>query len=114
MAGDKKKILLAEDDKFICKAYTDGLTKAGFEVFIAHDGVEAMNKIKSQKFDLILLDLVMPSKNGFEVLEELIINPGMSNAPVVVLSNLGQESDTKKAKDLGAVDFRNADSLQQR
>ena len=105
MAGDKKKILLAEDDKFICKAYMDGLAKAGFEVFIAHDGVEAMNKIKSQKFDLILLDLVMPSKNGFEVLEELIINPGMSNAPVVVLSNLGQESDTKKAKDLGAVDY---------
>jgi DNA-binding response OmpR family regulator len=101
----KKKILLAEDDKFICKAYQDGLTRAGFEVVIAHDGEQALSKIKSDKPDLILLDLIMPSKNGFEVMEDLKKNPSMSKAPVVILSNLGQESDVKKSKDLGAVDY---------
>jgi two-component system, OmpR family, alkaline phosphatase synthesis response regulator PhoP len=105
MASIKKKILLAEDDKFISRAYEDGLGKAGFEVVVANDGGEAIAKVKSEKPDIVLLDLIMPTKNGFEVLEELKLDPDLSKIPVVVLSNLGQDSDVKKSKDLGAVDY---------
>jgi len=104
-SSTKPKILLAEDDKYISRAYKDGLERAGFKVIIAFDGEEAMQKIKAEKPDLVLLDLVMPVKNGFEVLEELRIDGELSEIPVVILSNLGQESDIKKGKELGAVDY---------
>jgi DNA-binding response OmpR family regulator len=105
MPTKKPRILLAEDDKFICKAYKDGLSKAGFEMVIAHDGNEAMEKIKLDKPDLVLLDLIMPDKGGFEVLEELKMDNTFKKMPVVILSNLGQDSDIKQGKDLGAVDY---------
>lgn len=101
----KRKIILAEDDSYICRAYKDGLERAGFDVIIASDGQEAMTKIASQKPDLILLDLIMPIKNGFEVLEELGADKILNKIPVVILSNLGQESDIKKGKELGADDY---------
>jgi DNA-binding response OmpR family regulator len=101
----KPKILIAEDDSFICRAYKEGLTKAGFEIAIAHNGNEAIEKIKSAKPDLVLLDLVMPDKNGFEVLEELKMNGTLKKTSVIVLSNLSQESDFKQVKDLGAADY---------
>jgi two-component system, OmpR family, alkaline phosphatase synthesis response regulator PhoP len=100
-----KKIILAEDDKFISKAYSAGLSGEGFEVIATYDGEEAMKAIKKNKPDLILLDLVMPSKNGFEVLEELKLDKSLGKIPVLILSNLGQESDVEKAKALGAVDY---------
>lgn len=100
-----KKILLIEDDKYICRAYKDGLERAGFEVVLAFDGQEGMEKIKSEKFDLTLLDLVMPVKNGFETLEELKKDDEFKKIPVVILSNLGQASDVEKGKALGAVDY---------
>ena len=100
-----KKILLAEDDKFIARAYTDGLTRAGFAVITAVDGEEAMAKIRIQKPDLMLLDLIMPVKNGFEVLEELSEDKKIAKFPIIILSNLGQESDIQKAKDYEATDY---------
>lgn len=105
MAETKKKILLAEDDKFISRAYKDGLTRAGFEIVLASDGKEAMQKIKQDRPDLILLDLIMPIKNGFEVLEEVKKDDELKSIPIVVLSNLGQDSDVAKGKALGAVDY---------
>ncbi|MGB2762498.1 MAG: response regulator [Minisyncoccales bacterium] len=100
------RILLAEDDKFISRAYKDGLERAGFEVIIASDGVEAVNKIKSEALDLILLDLIMPIKNGFEVLSEIkMMDHDLKKISVVILSNLGQDSDVEKGKALGAVDY---------
>ncbi len=105
MSENKKNILLAEDDRFISKAYKAGLEKAGFEVIPAYDGVEALKKIKEKEPDLVLLDIVMPEKNGFEVLEEMKMNKGMKNIPVVIISNLGQESDIKKGKELGVLDY---------
>ncbi|MEK7646990.1 MAG: response regulator [Patescibacteria group bacterium] len=102
---DKKKIFLVEDDQFIVRAYKDSLERAGFEVTVAFDGVEAMEQLKSMTPDLILLDIIMPLKNGFEVLSELKIDDRLKNVPVVVLSNLGQDSDIKKGKELGAVDY---------
>lgn len=105
MEKELKKILLAEDDTFISRAYGDGFTRAGFDVVLAHDGVEALSKIRSEKPDIILLDIIMPDKNGFEVLEEIKKDKGFSNIPVIVLSNLGQQSDIEQGKKLGAVDY---------
>lgn len=99
------KILLAEDDKFISKAYQDGLGRAGFEVIAAYDGNEALNKIKSKKPNIILLDLIMPEKNGFEVLEEIKTDNDLKNIPIIILSNLGQSSDIQRGRDLGANDY---------
>ncbi len=107
MSDNKKnvKVLMAEDDKFIARAYNDGLTRAGFSVTMASDGDEAIHKIRETKPDIILLDLIMPGKNGFEVLEEIKKDEDMKDIPVIILSNLGQETDVKKGKELGAVDY---------
>jgi DNA-binding response OmpR family regulator len=101
----KKKVLIAEDDKFISKAYAAGLIKAGFEVLIAHDGNEAMKMLKEHCPDVLLLDIMMPEKSGFEVLEEMKVTKTCAKIPVLVLSNLGQDSDIEKGKSLGAKDF---------
>ncbi len=101
----KAKILLAEDDKFISLAYKDGLERSGFHVIVANDGVEAIKKFKSEKPDLVLLDIIMPQKNGFEVLEEIKKSKKQKNIPIIILSNLGQDTDIKKSRELGASDY---------
>lgn len=107
MEKDNKKIkvLMAEDDKFISRAYKDGLTRAGFEIIMAIDGNETIKLAKSEQPDIILLDLIMPEKNGFEALEELRTDPETKEIPVIILSNLGQDTDIKQGKELGAVDY---------
>jgi len=101
----KYKVLLAEDDKFLIQAYTHGLGRAGFTVISAPDGEVALEKIGAEKPDIILLDLIMPVKNGFEVLEELQKDEELKKIPIIILSNLGQETDIKKGKELGAADY---------
>lgn len=98
----RRKILFVEDDEFSVSFYGNELKNAGFELVTASDGMDALAKIKSEKPDLILLDLILPHKNGFEVLEEL---KGKKSMPIVILSNLSQDSDIEKAKALGAVDY---------
>jgi DNA-binding response OmpR family regulator len=100
-----EKILLVEDDKFISRAYMAGLSKAGFEVVLAYDGEEAINKLQTEKPNIILLDLMMPVKDGFETLKEIKANAKLKKIPVVILSNLGQDSDIEKSKSLGATDY---------
>ncbi len=100
-----KKVLIVEDDKFLLSAYRVKLTKAGFEIKIATDGEEALKILREDKPDVILLDLVMPRKDGFAVLEELKTNPVWKSIPVIVLSNLSQKEDLEKAKALGAKDY---------
>ena len=100
-----KKILLVEDDDFVGRAYKDGLQRAGFDVDTATDGIEALKKAKNAHHDLIILDLVMPLKNGFEVLEELRNDQTFKETPIIVISNLGQETDIEKAMQLGATDY---------
>lgn len=100
-----KKILVVEDDKFLSSAYRLKLTKAGFEVKLASDGNEALNTLVDYTPDLILLDLIMPVKDGFAVLAELHANPLWKTIPVIVASNLGQKEDVDKSKQLGASDF---------
>lgn len=98
-----KNILIAEDEKALANALSLKLTHAGFSVKVATDGSETLEMISKNKFDLILLDLVMPNLDGFAVLTE--ISARQSRVPVVVLSNLGQAEDEKRARELGAIDY---------
>jgi DNA-binding response OmpR family regulator len=103
--GGPKKVLLVEDDVFISRAYKDGLSRAGYDVETAFDGEEGLNKARAQHFDIILLDLIMPVLNGFETLEQLKSDPDLKRIPVVIMSNLGQESDIQKGREMGAADY---------
>ena len=99
------KILIAEDDQFILKAMTTKLQKEGYEVKIAVDGVALMEILKSYIPDLIILDLLMPKNDGFEVLKEVKADPKLKNIPILIASNLGQENDIQQVLDLGATDY---------
>lgn len=100
-----KKILVAEDDAFLANAYKVKLTKAGYEVVVAADGQEALEALKNFTPDIILLDLIMPIKDGFSTLEELKKLPEFTKIPVLIASNLGQPEDIDRAMKLGAIDF---------
>lgn len=104
-ASVKKFVLVAEDDKFYGNVYKTKLTKEGYDVAVAGDGVSALKLARERKPNLILLDLVMPIKDGFETLKELKADSALKDIKVIVLSNLGQDEDIKKAKSLGAVDY---------
>lgn len=99
------KILLAEDDKSLSSVMMNKLIRRGYQVILAKDGAEAVQKAISEKPKLILLDIIMPVKNGFEALEEIKQNPSTKDIAVVIMSNLGQDSDISKAKKLGAKDY---------
>ena len=100
-----KKILVVEDDKFLSQAYNVKLTKAGFEVTIALDGDQAMKSLQTTMPDLIVLDLIMPVKDGFSVLEDVKKDPKLKKIPVIIASNLGQTEDINRGMTLGAVDY---------
>lgn len=99
------KVLVAEDDQFLMNAYKVKLTKSGFEVVVASDGAEALEKLLSEKPDVMVLDLIMPKMDGFAVLEKIHSDEQFQGVPVIVASNLGQDDDIKKAKSLGAQHF---------
>lgn len=98
-----KKILIVEDEKPIAKAMELKLIHSGFEVQVAFDGEEALEALKKGGFDLIVLDLIMPKRDGFSTLQE--IKKRGINIPVIISSNLSQEEDLKKSNELGAIDF---------
>ena len=100
-----KKILIVEDDDYISKIYEIKFAKEGIAISIARDGEEAVKKASTENPDLILLDLMIPKKDGFEVLEEIKSTSKNAKTPVIVLSNLGQASDIERAEKLGAQDF---------
>jgi len=99
------KILLVEDDKFLRTVLERKLMNEGFEVVLAVDGDEALEKIITDKPDIILLDIILPKKNGFLVLENIKKDPELKKVPVLIISNLGQEEDVKKGLSLGAVEY---------
>lgn len=98
-----KRILIAEDEKPMANALGLKLRSAGFETTLVYDGESAVSATRESPFDLILLDLVMPKKDGFYVLEEL--KKSKITTPVIVSSNLSQEEDIKRARELGAKDY---------
>lgn len=105
MAESKTKILVAEDDSFLQKVYMTKLTQEGFLVEVASDGEEALKQLRNSPPDLLLLDLIMPRVNGFDVLQEMKDDNQLKKIPVVVLSNLGQPEDIQKCRELGAKDY---------
>ena len=105
MDTNKKKVMIVEDDEHISKVYEIKLAKEGYATSLAVDGEEAVTKITSEKPDLILLDLMIPKKDGFGVLEDIKKVPELASIPVIVLSNLGQQSDQDRALGLGANEY---------
>lgn len=107
MAEDKKlkKILLIEDDVFMVELLAHEFGQEEFELVIAKTGSEGVEKFKSEKPDLILLDILLPDFNGFEALRQIRREPGGPETKVVVLSNIGEANDIEEAKRLGSDDY---------
>lgn len=100
MAKPLKKILIAEDDPFLIKVIGTLLEDEGLSVDRANDGDEAIKKLQTNKYNLVLLDLIMPGKTGFEVLAEA--KKMKTKTPILIFSNLSQDEDKKKVMALGA------------
>jgi DNA-binding response OmpR family regulator len=99
------KVLLVEDDPFLYKVLSQRLYDEGVDVTVATDGEDAVVQAFKLKPSLVLLDLILPKKSGFEVLSEIRKNPPTSNMPVVVLSNLGQQEDIDQIEKLGVREY---------
>jgi DNA-binding response OmpR family regulator len=104
-ANGKTKVLVVEDDRFLLKILTMKFSAEGFDVASASDGEDGLKQLVSDPPDLLVLDLILPKMNGFEVLTEMRTNATTKNIPVVVLSNLGQDEDIRRANELGAQEF---------
>jgi len=96
---------MIEEDRFLRKIYRDKFSRLGFEFLEATNGEEGLNKVIYEKPNAVILDLMLPKKNGFDVLIEIKRNKNTQTIPVIILSNLGQESDIKKGLSLGAEDY---------
>lgn len=99
-----KKILIIEDDTFLRELIAKKLSREGFEIVHALDGEEGLKKSKEEKPDLILLDLILPTIDGFEVLSQIKRDPELAQIPVVILSNLGQREEIEMGLKMG-VDY---------
>jgi len=100
-----KTILVVEDDKFLRELIVRKLKEEGYQTVEAVDGEEALEKIKKPPFDLILLDLILPGIDGFEVLKQVKEESSLASVPVIILSNLGQREEVERGLKLGAVDY---------
>jgi len=101
----EKTILIIEDDKFLRELISQKLIKEGYNISEAVDGEEGIKKIKEEKPGLVLLDLILPGIDGFEVLTKMREDPSLSSIPVIILSNLGQKEDVERGLKLGAADY---------
>ncbi len=100
-----KKILIIEDDRFLKELMSKKLVGEGYQISEVIDGEEGVRAVKSEKPDLILLDLILPGIDGFEVLTRIKQDPEIAQIPVIILSNLGQKEDIERGIKLGAVDY---------
>ena len=101
----KKKILIIEDEENLKFLLAQKLTGEGFDVEEAIDGEKGMKKVKENKPDLILLDLLLPGIDGFEVLSRLKRDSGLESIPVIIISNFSQEGEVERGLKLGAIDY---------
>jgi DNA-binding response OmpR family regulator len=99
------KILIVEDDRFLRELITQKLIREGYNAVEAIDGEDGVKKIKEEGPDIILLDLILPGIDGFEVLKKTKEDPVTANIPVIILSNLGQKDDVDRGMKLGATDY---------
>ncbi len=105
MATKKPVILLIEDDTMISTMYQTKFSMEGQAIEVAMDGQTGLQKVLSLKPAVVLLDVILPKMDGFSVLSEMKKNPETKKIPVILLTNLGQDEDVKKGKDLGADDY---------
>lgn len=103
--SEEKYVLIIEDDSFYSNVYKTKIEKEGLSAVLASDGEEALKIAMEKKPALVILDLVMPEKDGFQTLTEMSSDPNLKDIPVVVLSNLSQEEDIKYVMDLGAKEY---------
>lgn len=95
-------ILLVEDDPFLIDIYSTKLKESGFQVEVASDGEKALAKAKEKKFDLMILDIVLPQMDGWEILERI---RKKGDLKIIILSNLGQRAEVEKGLRLGAIKY---------
>lgn len=104
-----KSILIVEDDPFLIDIYTTKLKDSGFSVEVAKEGESALRKLTEEKFDLLLLDIVLPQIDGWEILEKVKSQKSkvksLENLKIVILSNLGQKEEVEKGLKLGATKY---------
>lgn len=105
MSGKGKKILIIEDDPFLQSMYVTKLEANGYDVVSQEDGSKGFSSVQEESPDLILLDILLPGKDGFEILEELKADKSAKEIPVILLTNLGQRKDIERGLELGAVDY---------
>ena len=101
----KLKILIVEDDTFLAGIYANKFEREGFEVLLSIDGELGLQSAKKNKPGIILLDVLLPKLDGFEVLEKIKAEAATRAIPVVLLTNLGQKEDVDKGLKLGAADY---------
>jgi CheY-like chemotaxis protein len=99
------KILLIEDDELMLRMYQRAFKNAGHNMILASSGKEGLDKIRQDKFDLILLDIMMPKMSGLEVLEKLKADSETSSIPVVILTNLSDKKDAEESLKRGAIEY---------
>ena len=100
-----KKVLIIEDDDFLVGLEAAKIKSSGFEVVSAQTGEDALKKINEPKLDVILLDLLLPNFDGFEILKKIKENEKTKDIPVIIFSNLSENKDIEKAISLGATKF---------
>jgi len=99
------KVLIVEDEEILVKVLREKFIKEKFEVKVATDGDMALPRAKEFRPDIVVLDLILPKKDGFEVLKDLKSDSDLKNIPVLILSNLGQDEEIKKGLSLGAANY---------
>ncbi|KPJ54720.1 hypothetical protein AMJ47_03755 [Parcubacteria bacterium DG_72] len=100
-----KKILIIEDDKLLASLLKKKLKKEGYEVLVTFQGDKGLSKAKEIMPDLILLDIIMPVMNGFEVMEKIQKDQDLAKIPIIIVSNSGQPVEIGRAQELGARDW---------
>ncbi len=105
MEQEKANILLVEDDSFISGMYQTKLSMLGYKVRVCADGESGWAELKKERPDLLLLDIVLPKKDGFEILSDVRKDPELKDLTVILLTNLGQKPDVQKGLELGADDY---------
>jgi DNA-binding response OmpR family regulator len=105
MAESKGKILIIEDDRYISKMYQLKLSLEGYDVQVAENGKQGVDKVKEMMPNIILLDILMPELDGFEVLKIVKGDDATKDIPVLIMSNLGQEDHIEKGMQMGAIGY---------
>ncbi len=100
-----KHVLIVEDEAFLSKALNLKIGKAGISSTVISDGDEAIKYLKNKPSDLVMLDLMLPGTDGYEILAAIRKNPKWKSVPVIIMSNLAQAQDKQKAEELGIEDY---------